>query len=85
MKKLKKYNGDLGGTEHGVIAAYSATDAVQLINAAGYNMNMHGFRSHWVSGLWGNSAEEQLGVDPTERGLWVRGINAWEHPYEKKS
>ena len=84
QRKLRKYNGCLGGTEHAVIAAYSGADAARLINDCGYRTNVSEFRKMFFPGCWGNDADAQLGEEPTERGLWVRGTNDYGKPYRRK-
>lgn len=80
MRQLKLFNGRDWKCQGGrlYVAAYSAKDAIDLVNEAyrklrGYTdrpdirvVSVSELRTYWSKGCWGNSMD---GVTP-ERGVW---------------
>ena len=71
-RKLKLFNGRImlksGKQGHGYVAAYSAADAVRVLNETiGGRGNVTEIQKYWNHNCWGNSMD---GIKP-ERGLWV--------------
>jgi hypothetical protein len=72
-RKLKLFNGRLRYDKregHGYIAAYSAEDAIRVLDQTiGGRGNRTEIKVYWSHGLWGKPMD---GIHP-ERGLWFIG------------